>query len=185
LSQTHYRSKLCFVKDPLQGGIALGMNKKILLLGAVAVFCLSMPLWAADVDGKWVAERQGMQGGTTQITFDFLSNGSELTGTVTTTRGENAISEGKIEGDTVSFAVVTEVNGNEMKTLYKGKVAGDQITFTTERQGGMMGGPGGGMGAPPAGGQGGPGGMGAPPGGGQGAPGGPRPSRELIAKRVK
>jgi hypothetical protein len=134
--------------------------------------------WAADVTGKWVAQTPGRDGSTSETTFSFKVEGAALTGTVTTTRGESTISEGKVQGDEISFIVVRKFGENEMKTLWKGKVAGDEITFTREFQmpPGGMGGPGGG--APPAGGQGGPG-MGGPGGG----MGGPPPA--IVAKRVK
>ena len=51
-------------------------------------------------------------------------------------QGDTAISEGKIEGDDLSFTVVRNMNGNEIKLLYKGKVAGDEIKFTRTRVGG-------------------------------------------------
>jgi hypothetical protein len=35
--------------------------------------------------------------------------------------------------------VVVEFNGNSMKFFYKGKVAGDEIKFTREREGGPEG----------------------------------------------
>ena len=43
-----------------------------------------------------------------------------LTGIVQTPRGENQISEGKIEGDTISFVETINFNGNEVKVTYKG-----------------------------------------------------------------
>ena len=161
------------------------MRYKVLLFGAVALLALIGSAWAADVTGKWVAEIQGFQG-TTQTTFTFKVEGTALTGTITNQRGETAISEGKIDGDDISFVTVRKVGQNqdmEMKTTYKGKVSGDEIKFTMERQmppGGFggMGGPGGGpgAGAAPAGGPGG------GPGGGMG---GPRPPTEFVAKRAK
>jgi hypothetical protein len=161
------------------------MRTKILLIGAVAVLALLVSAWAADVTGKWVAQTPGRDGSTSETTFNFKVEGTVLTGTVTTTRGETTISEGKVSGDEISFMVVRKMGENEMKTLWKGKVAGDEITFTREFQmppGGFggMGGPGGGpgAGAPPAGGQGGPG-MGGPGGG----MGGPPPA--IVAKRAK
>jgi hypothetical protein len=92
---------------------------------------------AADVTGKWVAEFPMIRGGGTHtLTFNFKAEGDQLTGTVATPRGEQQISEGKINGDEISFAVaVTRRNGSEMKFLYKGKVAGDEIKFTRERGG--------------------------------------------------
>jgi hypothetical protein len=160
------------------------MKIKILLIGAAALLVLLASAWAADVTGKWVAQVQGRQG-TSENTFNFKVEGTTLTGTLATARGEDPITEGKVSGDEISFVVVRKFGENEMKTLWKGKVSGDEIKFTREFQGGMMGGPGGG--GPPGGGAGGPGGgagAGAPGGGpGGGGFGGPPP--EIIAKRVK
>ena len=41
-----------------------------------------------------------------------------------------------MEGDSVSFAVVREYNGNQMKQIYKGKMEGDTIHFAMTREGG-------------------------------------------------
>ena len=73
--------------------------------------------------------------------------------------------------------IVRNFGGNEVKILYKGKVAGDEIKFTREMQGGMMGGPGGGPG--------GPGGPGGGQGGGRGPGGGGGMGMEFVAKRAK
>jgi hypothetical protein len=91
----------------------------------------------ADVSGKWVAQIPMMRGGGThELVFNFKADGGQLTGTVTTPRGDQAISEGKIDGDAISFTVaVTRANGGQMKFLYKGKVAGGEIKFTREREG--------------------------------------------------
>jgi len=158
------------------------MKIKILLVGAAALLVLLASAWAADVTGKWVAQVQG-RNGMTENTFTFKVAGTSLTGSLTNPQGETAISEGKVNGDEISFVIVRKFGENEMKILYKGKVSGDEIKFTREFQGGMMGGPGGGPGAggPGAGGPGAGGpGAGGPGGGGMG---GPPP--EIIAKRVK
>jgi len=143
---------------------SFSMKMKTILIGTVVLLALIGTAWAADVAGKWVAEMQG-RNGTTETTFNFKVDGAKLTGTMTTSRGENEISEGKIEGDDISFVVVRTFGENEIKLVYKGKVKGDEITFTREFQGGMMGGP--------------PGGGAGPGGGGQ------RPPQEFVAKRVK
>jgi hypothetical protein len=46
--------------------------------------------------------------------------------------GEGAISEGKADGDNVSFAVVREFNGNQFRINYKGKVSGDEMKISGE-----------------------------------------------------
>jgi hypothetical protein len=151
------------------------MKRRLIMIGLTVLSGLLATAWAADVAGKWVAEIPGRQG-MSEVTFDFQVNGTELTGTMTNPMGNNEITEGKINGDDISFIVPISFGGNEMKILYKGKVAGDEIKFTQEMQGGS-GGPGRGMGGPPPGGEGGPGG--GRPGGGE------RPGREFVAKRVK
>jgi hypothetical protein len=101
----------------------------ILLLAAGAAF-------AADLNGKWVAQVPGRNGQTREVTYNFKVDGDKLTGTVVTTRGEVNISDGKISGDDISFTQTMEFNGNSMKFLYKGKVSGDEIKFTRQREGG-------------------------------------------------
>ncbi len=70
-----------------------------------------------------------------QMTFTFKVEGEKLTGSISTPRGESPISDGKIQGDEISFTQVIEFGGNQMKFLYKGKVEGDQIRFTRQREG--------------------------------------------------
>jgi hypothetical protein len=160
------------------------MKSRILLIGAVLALVLAASALAADVTGKWTAQVPGRQG-TSEVTFNFKADGASLTGTMTSQFGESPISEGKINGDEISFAIVrTGPDGSERKILYKGKVTGDEIKFTREFQGGMMGGPGG-PGGPGAGqgpGQGPGPGAGAGPAGG---PGGMIQSLEFVAKRAQ
>lgn len=92
---------------------------------------------AADVSGKWTAETQGRGGQTRTVTMTFKADGSNLTGSISGPRGETEISDGKVDGDTVTFTVVREFNGNTMKINYTGKVSGDEIKFKTEMQGGQ------------------------------------------------
>lgn len=96
---------------------------------------------AADVTGKWTAQAPGRGGQSQEITFNLKADGNNLTGTMTTARGDAPISEGKINGDEISFVVTFKMRDNEFKILHKGKVSGDTITFTREVEGrGQMGG---------------------------------------------
>ena len=101
----------------------------VLLLTAAAAF-------AADVNGKWVAQMPGRGGETREVTLNFKADGSSLTGSITGQRGEVQISDGKVDGDNISFAQVMEFNGNQVKLLFTGKVSGDEIKFTRQREGG-------------------------------------------------
>lgn len=97
-------------------------------------------IWAADVTGKWTAEVPGRGGEAMTVTMNLKADGNTLTGTVSGRRGETEISDGKVDGDNISFSVVREFNGNQFKQNYKGTVQGDTIHFTVTMEGGMGGG---------------------------------------------
>lgn len=100
----------------------------------------AVSLWAADVTGKWTAEMQGPNGNTRTVSMNLKADGSTLTGTVNGGRGGDAeISDGKVDGNDLSFSVVREFNGNKVTSTYKGKVDGDVIHFNMKMEGGPMG----------------------------------------------
>jgi hypothetical protein len=106
------------------------MVRKALL--AVLFLALgSVTVLAADFNGKWTADITTPRG-TQTYTFDFHVDGTALTGKITGPRGDTDISEGKIDGDNISFAQVVNFNGNEMKIVYTGKADGDAIKFTRQ-----------------------------------------------------
>jgi hypothetical protein len=106
---------------------------KIALLACVG----AVGLLAADLNGKWTAEMQGPNGNSSHTSFTLKSDGNTLTGSVLGGRGgEQPISDGHVDADTISFSVVREFNGNQVKINYKGKVDGDTIHFTATREGG-------------------------------------------------
>jgi hypothetical protein len=104
------------------------MMRKFLL--AVTFLALgSVAALAADFNGKWSATVQG-RNGPQAISFNFKADGATLTGTITTPRGDTDISNGKIDGDNISFDQVMNFNGNSFTISYKGTIAGDTIKFT-------------------------------------------------------
>ena len=104
------------------------MMRKFLL--AVTFLALgSVAALAADFNGKWSGTVQGMRG-PQNIVFNFKVDGATLTGTATTPRGDLDISNGKIDGDNISFDTVANFNGNSFTFSYKGTIAGDTIKFT-------------------------------------------------------
>jgi len=109
---------------------------RLILAGLIA----TVAIWAADVSGKWTAEVQGRNGNTMTITMNLKADGDKLTGTVSGRMGDTEISDGKVDGDKVSFNVVREFNGNQFKQSYSGKLDGDIIHFTMKMEGGMGGG---------------------------------------------
>ena len=121
------------------------MRIKSLMIGAFVLVALLASASAASVDGKWTAKA-----GDVDITLTFKVEGTTLTGTLDNPQaGPADIKGGKIEGDDISFYVVRKMNDADMKIVWKGKIAGDEIKFKREAEGsgGGMGGPGGGGGA--------------------------------------
>ena len=95
---------------------------------------LALAAFAADVTGKWTYEMQGRNGAMTG-TLNLKADGNTLTGTVTGRGGETEISDGKIDGDTVSFIVIREFNGNKVTMKYTGTVSAEGIKFKVESVG--------------------------------------------------
>ena len=98
-------------------------------IAAMAIL-LVMTASAADVAGTWKATSE-TPNGSFETTFVFKVDGEKLTGTTSNQMsGELPISDGKIDGDNLSFRVTANFNGNEFKLNYKGKVAGNEIKLT-------------------------------------------------------
>lgn len=98
------------------------------IVGAgVMAALLSVSAWAADATGKWVAEVAGRDGEKRTQTFNLKASGDKLTGTVSGMGGDVEISDGKVNGDNVSFKVVREFNGNTMTMEYSGQVSGEEM----------------------------------------------------------
>lgn len=158
------------------------MRIKILLMAVLALSFLVSTAFAADIAGTWKGTRE-MMGQEREVSFTFVVDKSDPTKFTGTTPGfqggENQISEGKLEGDKISFQVKT-TGKMEMTFKYSGTVKDDEMTLTMSFD---MSGMGGGMGGPPRGGGGGGGGMGGPPPGGGGGMGGPPPP--MVLKKVK
>ena len=112
------------------------MKLRMLLPAAGLAVALVAMVEAADVTGKWVAQVPGRDGETRETTFTFKAEGDKLTGTMTGRMGEVPLADGKVQGDDISFTTTLNFQGNDVKLDYKGKVAGDEIKMTRQRQGG-------------------------------------------------
>jgi hypothetical protein len=97
---------------------------------AILALCAWAAL-AADISGNWKATADGPNG-TMERTFTFKVDGNKVSGETTSTMlGKSTITDGKIEGDTVTFTITADFGGNEMKINYKGKINGNEIHFTS------------------------------------------------------
>jgi hypothetical protein len=105
------------------------MKLRILsLIALLGVF--SFVAAAADPSGTYKAEMPGRNGATQTITITLKADGSTLTGNIANARGEMPISDGKVDGDNISFSQKMNMQGNEIVMKWKGKVDGDTLKLT-------------------------------------------------------
>ena len=90
---------------------------------------------AADISGKWTGDMPGRGGDTAPTTFTFKVDGEKITGSVAGAQGDIPIQEGKVAGNQISFSTTFDAGGNTIKILYKGTMSGDQMKMTREREG--------------------------------------------------
>ncbi len=113
------------------------MTKKLLFV--TTLLALAFTLLAADATGKWTYEMQGRNGQSRQMTINLKQEGNTLTGSVPGMgRGgqgqETPITNGKVDGDHVTFEVHREFNGNEFVQKFDGHVSGDQMKLKITMQ---------------------------------------------------
>jgi hypothetical protein len=105
--------------------------RNVLRLAGLFVFLAVLPrASAADLTGTWKGAFD-FNSSSVPLTFHLTAAGNAVTGTVEglpTTPAE--IRDGKMDGDTVTFWVATEYDGQPYKLVYKGKVSAGQIEFS-------------------------------------------------------
>ena len=99
----------------------------------LSMAALPLTLLSADITGIWKAEFE-TQRGVQKYTFTLKQDGMKVTGKASVdTNGQNReaeLKEGKIEGDTLSFFEPLNIQGNEMRITFAGKVTDNGIKFT-------------------------------------------------------
>ena len=102
----------------------------------VAVCCLAATAQAAaDPNGTWKWKFTTQGGQEFELSLTLKAEGDKLSGAVTLPMGDSIdIKDGAFKNGEVTFQTVMERNGNTFTTKYKGKVEGDAIKGTTERE---------------------------------------------------
>lgn len=114
---------------------------RTLVLTVLFLFVAGMA-FAADIDGAWEGEVQGMDGNPMKISYTFKADGETLTGMTKGMDGSDlAIQDGKIKGNDFSFSLDFGM-GQPMK--FNCVLKGDTIEMKMD-----MGEMGGGMGEMP------------------------------------
>jgi len=87
-------------------------------------------LVAADAAGTWKGSFD-FNGTAVALTFNLKTNGATVSGTIDGLPTDaSEIKDGKVDGDSITFWSMTDYQGTPIKIVYRGKIAGDQISFT-------------------------------------------------------
>jgi hypothetical protein len=106
------------------------MNRKFAFFLFAFILVSAVAVFAADVTGAWSGTTKGPDGNDVTLSVNLKQDGMTLTGTVTGPQGEPIpISDGKIDGDKLSFNVM--VNG--MAIVHEGVMKGnDEMALTAK-----------------------------------------------------
>ena len=109
-------------------------HRQLMLLTAFALV-LAGPAAAADIAGKWRAEFD-TQIGLQKYVYEFKVDGDKLTGRASFERengkGEVDLKEIKLAGDDISFMEPLDLDGQQIRIDYKGKVSGEEMKLTRQ-----------------------------------------------------
>lgn len=105
------------------------MNYHKTVFSLFFLLACTLTAWAADASGKWTTTIN-TQIGDLAYTYEFKAEGGKLTGKAKSQFGDIEITEGKVNGDDITFVENISFNGNAIRIEYKGKVSGDEIKFT-------------------------------------------------------
>jgi alpha-galactosidase len=115
------------------------------ILFALACAALAPHLQADDWTGHWVMQPPSGQSAPAvrtsgpqprAISLWLKSDGTRLTGYMSGRGGETPISEGKIDGEHLSFVIVTDYFGEERRAKYSGVLAQPELKITLPSMGG-------------------------------------------------
>ena len=101
---------------------------------AALVVLATLSLHAADVSGAWTWSTPGRNGGPDRIsTLTLTEDHGKLAGKVSAPGRDGAavdspISNGKVDGDKITFDIVREFNGRSITNSYSGDIVADKIT---------------------------------------------------------
>ena len=96
----------------------------------VAALCVlfASATYAADLTGHWMVKFEA-DGATRETSLYLKADGDLLTGYMSSNQGNEAIHDGKITGDTFSFAIVVDRFGEQRKMEFTGSVKDEILTL--------------------------------------------------------
>jgi hypothetical protein len=98
-----------------------------LVLGALASAVCILGATAADVAGLWKASFTPPDGHHHESTLDLQVEGDKVTGKISSKRGSVPITDGKVNGNAITFTVNRKGNGDDITVTFTGTVEMDTM----------------------------------------------------------
>ena len=113
----------------------LKLNLSVLLVMLMTNEVFPAPTTDIDVTGTWKADIETPVG-KFKYTYLLKQEGTLITGKILSElegeKRETVVLEGKLNGDTIEFVEMMNFQDFDLKINYKGKVTGDEISFTRQ-----------------------------------------------------
>jgi len=84
-----------------------------------------------SLTGKWVGPLHTPDGNTTEVEYNFATDGSKITGKTESVFGSAIIENAKLEGDDLTF----NINLNGLDLPHKAKIYADSISMNIDYKG--------------------------------------------------
>jgi len=113
----------------------LRLNLSVLLVILMTGAMFPVRSVAIDVTGTWKADIE-TQVGKFKYTYILKQEGTVITGKILSelegVKNETVVLEGKLNGDAIEFTEMMKFQDTDLKINYKGKVTGEEISFTRQ-----------------------------------------------------
>jgi hypothetical protein len=103
-------------------------NVRKFALAALASLVTAVAAYAGDVAGTWTLSVESPRG-TSESKLVLTQAGEQLTGTLTSQRGEMPV-KGTLKGNTLALSYTVDMQGNQMEIKYDGTVDGSTMSGT-------------------------------------------------------
>jgi hypothetical protein len=102
----------------------------------IALLALTLPAFAADVDGKWTGTLSTPMGDI-PVSYEFKADGKVLAGTTHGFDGATQVpvKNGTIDGNKIAFSVSFDFGGTPLEISYTGVVTPTEIQITGDFMG--------------------------------------------------
>lgn len=104
----------------------------------LTVLILASASWGADLTGTWIGQLPARNGGIEDVAFQFVQKGTQLGGKQYGDFESTPIVKGTVAGELVMFVIVRQEQAgneiNETKIRFTGRMVGQEIELTRERE---------------------------------------------------